>query len=440
MVVTKTGTGADAFLRDPAGERNAMSERIELAREAMRKQVDGKVSSYFSSCVRCGLCAEACHFHVETRDPRFAPIYKLEPMRKVWRSEHTLGGILSGFFSAREKLSEEDFAEWEELVYDSCNLCGRCSMVCPLGIDIAYMLRKQRSAFAAAGFVPEGMQTALKRTLELGSPMGVSLKTINATIEHVEKRSGLKVPVDQKGAEYMTLFSSMEVVNFPEYIESIAMIFKAAGVSWTISTKAFEATNAGIQVGDNVAAREIVGRIVAAAEELGVKYVISPECGHAYTAIRWEGPNLIGRPYRFEVIHILELLDQLQRDGRLNISSKSDEPMTLHDPCQIVRRGGVVEQPRHLLNAVASGFVEMSDHGTMNWCCGGGGGVSANERAEHLRLRVFNRKKRQLDELGVATLVTACANCRIVLEEGLEHYEMDTEVISLTELIAEHLE
>jgi len=39
----------------------------------------------------------------------------------------------------------------------------------------------------------------------------------------------------------------------------------------------------------------------------------------------------------------------------------------------------------------------------------------------------------------VETLVTACANCRIVIEEGLEHYKMDMPVVGLTELIAEHL-
>jgi Fe-S oxidoreductase len=98
-----------------------------------------------------------------------------------------------------------------------------------------------------------------------------------------------------------------------------------------------------------------------------------------------------------------------------------------------------VEQPRYLLRQVASNFVEMGDSGTMNWCCGGGGGVSANERAEPLRLQAFARKKKQLDAIGPELVVTACANCRIILEEGLEYYEMAQEVIGLTELIAEHL-
>ncbi|MCU7878758.1 MAG: (Fe-S)-binding protein [Candidatus Thiodiazotropha sp. (ex Lucinoma borealis)] len=416
-----------------------MSEKFEQGVQALRQQIDARISSYFSSCVHCGLCAEACLFYTETNNPRFTPIHKLEPMKKLWRREYTFWGKLAAALGLGKPLTEEDFAEWEALVYDSCTLCGRCSMVCPVGNDITYMIRKQREGFSVAGYAPEGMKEATRRALKIGSPMGVTYKTLKAALAHVEKDTGMTIPVDKQGADYMTLFSSMEIVNFPEYIEGIARIFDATGVSWTISSKAFEATNSGIQIGNKEAAAEIVNRVVIAAEKLGVKYVISPECGHAYTAIRWEGPNLIGRKYHFEVIHILELLDQLKKEGRLQLEYKDSIPMTLHDPCQIVRRGGVVKQPRDLLNSVAEHFTEMKDHGVMNWCCGGGGGVSANERAEPLRLQVFNRKKRQLDELGINTMVTACANCRIILEEGLEHNEMDAEVISLTELIADHL-
>ncbi|MEW8323908.1 MAG: (Fe-S)-binding protein [Candidatus Thiodiazotropha taylori] len=417
-----------------------MSETFDLGVEAMKAQLDAKVASYFSSCVHCGLCAEACLFYTETGDPHYTPIYKLEPMKKLWRREKTFWGKLGASLGMGEELTEQDFADWETLVYDSCTLCGRCSMVCPVGNDITYMIRKQREAFSVAGYAPEGMKEASRRALKFGSPMGVTFKTLQATLSHVEKDTGLTIPVDQKDADYMTLFSSMEIVNFPEYIESIARIFKSAGVSWTISSKAYEATNSGIQIGNKEIAAELVGRVVQAAEDLGVKCVVSPECGHAYTAIRWEGPNLIGRAFNFEVVHILELLEQLQSEGRLKLKSTEHTPLTLHDPCQIVRRGGVVEQPRVLLNSVADNFTEMTDHGVMNWCCGGGGGVSANERAEEVRLEVFSCKQKQLNQTGVGTMVTACANCRIILEEGIEHYEMDTEVISLTELLAEHLQ
>ncbi len=405
----------------------------------LRDQIDAKIASYFSSCVHCGLCAEACLFYTETGDPRYTPIYKVEPMRRLWQREKTFFGKLGRALGIGSDLTADDFAEWQEMTYDSCTLCGRCSMVCPVGNDIAYMIRKQREAFAASGYSPEGLQAATERALEIGSPMGLTFKALDAQIKHVEKATGLEVPLDRQGADYMALLSSMEVINFPEYIESLVRIFAAAGVSWTLSSKAFEATNSGIQIGDSAIARELLSRVVNAAEELGVKYVISPECGHAYMAIRWDGPNLIGRRYKFEVVHIMELLDQLRAEGRLQTEGIEEQRLTYHDPCQIARRGGVVDQPRNLLHMVAPDYPEMREHGRMNWCCGGGGGVSANEDTEDLRLEVFKRKKRQLDELNVETLVTGCANCRIVIEEGLEHYEMDIAVTGLTELIAEHL-
>ena len=180
-------------------------------------------------------------------------------------------------------------------------------------------------------------------------------------------------------------------------------------------------------------------RIVAAAGKLKVKNVISPECGHAYMAIRWEGPNLVGKPFNFKVFHILEVLDELREQGRLKTTGKEAQRLTYHDPCQIARRGGVVEQPRSLLNMVADNFVEMPETGTMNWCCGAGGGVSSNERADDLRLKVFKRKKAQLDAVKAEGLVSACSNCRIHLEEGLEEYHMEIPVLSLTETIASHL-
>jgi len=75
----------------------------------------------------------------------------------------------------------------------------------------------------------------------------------------------------------------------------------------------------------------------------------------------------------------------------------------------------------------------------MNWCCGGGGGVSSNERAKELKFTAFNRKKSQIDEINVEKVVTACSNCRMVMEDGVKANEMDIELLGLTEMIAGHL-
>ncbi|MET0107037.1 MAG: (Fe-S)-binding protein [Sedimenticola sp.] len=412
---------------------------LERGLNAFREQVDAPIASFFSSCVSCGMCAEACLFYTETGDPKYTPIRKLEPLRLVWEQEYTLIGKVKKMFGMSKPVTDEMLAEWQELLYDSCTMCGRCSMICPVGNDIAYMVRKAREGMVASGNAPDGVKGASTRAIKTGSPMGVTLKALEAQIRHIEADTGLEIPIDVEGADYMALLSSMEIMNFPEYIEALGKIFKQAGVSWTLCSTAFEATNSGIQIGSSDIARELVQRIVDGAERLKVKYVISPECGHAYTAVRWDGPNLVGRKYPFKVIHILELLDQLRQEGRIKTAGLETDRMTFHDPCSIVRKGGVIESPRNLMGMVTDNFVEMKDHGRMAWCCGGGGGVSSNEDADELRIKVFNRKKTQLEETGADALVTACANCRLVIEEGLEEYRVDMPVLGLSELVADHL-
>jgi Fe-S oxidoreductase len=416
-----------------------MSASLEKGVKILKEVIDAPTASYFASCVHCGMCAEACLFYTETGDPKYTPIHKVEPMRRVYQQEFTILGRLAKLVGLAKAVTHEELEEWKELVYNSCTLCGRCSLVCPVGNDITYMIRKFREGMARAGHAPKDIVSATRRTVEIGSPMGVKLPAVQAQMGHVKTDTGLEVPMDKEGAEYMVLLSSMEIMNFPEYLGAIAKIMHQAGKTWTLCSTAFEATNSGIQVGVSDIAKVIVSRIVEGAERLKVKTVISPECGHAYTALRWEGPNLVGRPYTFEVKHILELLDEWRAQGLLKTEGMEQDRLTFHDPCQLVRRGGVIEQPRSLMNMISKNFVEMPDTAKFNWCCGGGGGVSAIEDAHELRLEAFKVKKRQLEAVKPDRMVTACANCRITLEEGLEYYNMDIPVVGLTETIAKHL-
>ena len=419
-----------------------MSASLEKGIHALKEVIDAPIASYFNSCVHCGLCAEACLFYLETGDPKYTPIHKVEPLRRVYEQEYTLLGRLKKWTGLSKPVTDAELDQWQELVYDSCTMCGRCSLVCPVGNDIVYMVRKLREGMAVSGHVPDGIKGATKRTVEIGGPMGLKWPAVANVIKKAEEATGLAIPVDKEGADYLVLLSSMEIVNFPEYLEALTKIFNKAGISFTLASDAFEATNAGIQIGNSDLAKVIVSRIVDAAERLKVKNVLSPECGHAYMAVRWEGPNLIGRPYTFKVVHVLELLDDLRQKGVLKVKDKFKEKLILHDPCQIVRRGGVLNAPEPLVQMVAENYIPVVDKQKWNWCCGGGGGASAihTDEAEALRAKAFGIKKRQIEDAGVKTMVTFCANCRIVMEEAIDHYEMDTQLLGLTELLAEHLE
>ena len=315
---------------------------VQQAIDALTAEIDATVASYLDACVHCGQCAEACHFHEVTGEPRYTPAYKMRLIDKVYRRHKApFSGLMRAIGLAPADLTQQDLEDWSELLYDSCTLCGRCTIVCPMGIDIAAVVRKSRAGLVAAGLVPKGMQAAADRALEYGSPLikpGVLEKVVAKQVKEV----GIPIELDKKGADYLVVLSAMEILNFYEVIGALARIFKQADISWTISTTGFEATNIGYQMGSKDIARTLLSRIVDAAEELEVKYVVSPECGHAYSALNWDGPNLTGKRHGFKVIHILEMLEQLCREGRIKTKGFDERRLTYHDPCQISRRGGVI--------------------------------------------------------------------------------------------------
>ncbi|MBK7472976.1 MAG: (Fe-S)-binding protein [Betaproteobacteria bacterium] len=261
-------------------------------------QADRDAAFQLDACVHCGRCAEACHFYLVTRDPRHTPVYKLRPMLKAWQRERAPFAALRRWLGLTPPaVTATELSEWSELLYDTCNLCGRCTGACPMGIDIAGLVRRAREGMSVAGFAPPDHYKAAQRALDTRQPDRPALAGAQAPDRDPGSETGLRIPVDAEGADYLVILSSIEIVGFPETIGALARIFHQARVSWTVPSVGFEATNIGVQMGSRDVAAALLSRIVEAALRLKVKYVISPECGHAYSALRWEGPNLLGIAY-----------------------------------------------------------------------------------------------------------------------------------------------
>jgi len=194
--------------------------------DAFLHQIDASIASYLEACVHCGECAEACHFYEVTRDPRYTPTYKLRPMVRAYKRHLApFSGLRRAFGLAPSEVTVEELREWAPLVYDSCTMCARCTLVCPMGIDIATSIRRMREGMVVAGVAPEGLVNASNKALETGSPLGVGLKALKKQISDQEEETGIPVELDKQGADYLVILSAMEVLGFPEIIGALARIF-----------------------------------------------------------------------------------------------------------------------------------------------------------------------------------------------------------------------
>ncbi|MGJ4901019.1 (Fe-S)-binding protein [Bradyrhizobium sp. HKCCYLRH2060] len=405
---------------------------VEAASRTFLARTEEHLVSYLEACVHCGNCAEACHFYQASGDPRHTPAYKLFPMAKAYRRQK----FPLSLFAPR--ITEEDLKEWEELLFDTCTMCGRCTTICPMGIDIASIVGGARQAFVKAGLGPKDLLQAADNSRDHGSPLGVTADKLRDRIEWLEDEHDVPIALDKDKADILLTLSSVETMKYPDSVVAMAKLLNHAGVDWTLSTKGYEATNFGYLAGKADVARIMVQRITEAAEAVGAKTVVIPECGHAFGVLRWSGANVLGRPLPFAVVHISEFMAQLKRDGRLKLKP-IEESITYHDPCQISRRGGATEDARFLLQDFAKDFREMTPTGDLNWCCGGGGGVQAIARAADLRHKVFKIKMDQVEKTGAKTMVSACSNCRLTMDESKAHWKWEGGLASLVEIIADHL-
>ncbi|MEJ2588587.1 MAG: (Fe-S)-binding protein, partial [Deltaproteobacteria bacterium] len=235
--------------------------------------------------------------------------------------------------------------------------------------------------------------------------------------------------VDVEGADlvYVALAGAHSIIP-------AAAVFNAAGENWTLSF--FEAVNFGAFVGDPTKTKLIMDRIINEAKRLRVKEVCICECGTAYRVMK----QLSGKQ-PFKVTSITEVHARYIREGKIQLDrSKIQGRVTYHDPCQIARNAGIIDEPRYILNTLTDNFRDMTPDPKYNWCCGGGGGlVALGDETLDFRMKSSRVKADQVRSVGADILATACENCHTQLSNLNDHYNLGTEVRFLSSMVADSL-
>ncbi|SPF44056.1 conserved hypothetical protein [Syntrophobacter sp. SbD1] len=415
-------------------------EKIEKTiRAVLSAEAGARFKTYIDTCVHCGLCSDACHFFLShDRDPLFAPAAKLK--QTIWEIVKKDG-----------KVDEDFLRKAVEVAHSECNLCRRCSMYCPFGIDIAYMVMMMRRIVHKLGLTPQNMQdTAHSHSATYNQMWVKEDEWIDALHwqedEAREEFPGLRIPIEKEGSDIFYSVIAPEPKFRAQLLYQAAAIFHAAGANWTMpATPGWDNSDICMFTGDH----EMMGRLkkvhFETALRLKAKRIVTGECGHAFRSVydmgnRWLGYKMPPIP----VVHAVEYYHELFEQGKIKVKNKYKKPVTFHDPCNISRGMGLHDKAREVVRATCETFIEMEPNREHNYCCSAGGGV-INCGAPYKIKRVEGNsiKADQMKAVaakGAQVVIAPCHNCHGGLEDIHESYGVHMEIKFLSDIIYEVME
>lgn len=357
-------------------------------------------------CAHCQTCVESCPLYTASgHEEVYRPTFRSEAFRRIVKKYTRPGGKMLAKLKGEDiELNAAAILRLLESAY-RCTLCRRCSQACPMGVDNALLTREIRKLFSMElGIAPKEIhEKGSVVQLRVGSSTGMNAHAVKDNIgfldEEIREQTGLTINTrwDKRGADVLLIHNAGEILAWPENPMAFAIILETAGINWTMSSDlvGYDSVNYGLWYDDAQFARVAI-RQLEAAKKLGVKKIVLGECGHGHKASMVTCDRLLPKDLDIPRESALTFLRSIVKSGRLKIDpSRNDFPVTLHDPCNMVRMMGIVKPQRDILKAICPQFREMAPHGVENYCCGGGSGfaIMSSYNFEDWRFSVAGRMK-----------------------------------------------
>jgi Fe-S oxidoreductase len=422
---------------------------------------------FMDTCVRCGACADKCHFFIGSGDPKNMPVLRAELLRSIYRKDFTALGKVFGKLAGGRELTEDVIKEWFYYFFQ-CTECRRCSVFCPYGIDTAEITMMGRELLGLLGLYVNWVIEPVANCFKVGNHLGIQPHGLKDTLEFmaedIEEATGIKVdiPINKKGAEILFVTPSGDFVADPGIYTCMAymLLFHELGIDYTWSSYASDGGNFGLFTSHEMMKR-LNAKIYTEAKRLGVKWILGGECGHMWRVLNQYMDTMNGPADFLEVpkspitgtvfenarstkmIHLMEFTADLIRNGKLNLDpSRNDHiRVTFHDSCNPARAMGIFEEPRYVLRNVCNNFVEMPENTIreQTFCCGGGAGLGTDENME-MRLRGGLPRGSAVryvqEQHGVNQLAAMCAIDRATLVTVCDYWAPGVKVTGISELVA----
>ena len=447
----------------------------EIVHNGFKERLDKyrSLKLFMDTCVRCGACADKCHYFIGSGDPKNMPVLRAELLRSIYRNDFTLAGKILGKLGGARVMEEDVLKEWF-LYFYQCTECRRCSLFCPYGIDTAEITMMARELLTLVGVNINWILEPANNCNRTGNHLGIQPHAFKEIVEFmcddIEEYTGVRIdpPINEKGHEVLFItpsgdaFADPGIYTFMGYL----MLFEHIGLDYTLSTYASEGGNVGLFTSADMM-QKINGKMYAEANRLGAKWILGGECGHMWRVINqymdtmngYMQGSQMGTPVSpitgtvfnnaaaTKMVHITEFTADLIKHGKLKLNKSRNDYLknTFHDSCNTARGMGLFEEPREVMKAVCNHYYEMPPQTTreQTFCCAGGSGLNTDEFME-MRMRGGlprgNALKWTVDEYGVNNMACVCAIDRATLIPLANYWAPGVQISGVHELVGNALE
>jgi len=402
----------------------------------LKAEASARLKTFVQTCVRCGMCSGSCHHYIShDNDPTYAPAAKVK--QTVWYMLDKDGNV-----------SKEDIKKYARIAFTECNLCRRCVQFCPFGIDIAYLISLVRRICCLIGTVPQYIQDQALSHMQTTNMLWFRQDEWLDTVQWLEDElraeiKNARIPRGKKDADVLYLAHGLEAKYMTGLLTNMAKIMNVAEIDWTMpDTDGWDYTNKAFYAQDYETMSMVVRRHYENAFNLGVKRIVMGECGHAFRTGIYEGVRFLGwKESPIPYIHGVQFFYELFMEGRIKIAKKIEEPVTVQDPCNIVRYRGMGDMIRYIIRQTCENFIDINPGYEYNYCCSAGGGmVDAGPPWKMARIEGGKVKADQIRDTGAKIVIAPCHTCHKGIEDLNDYYKLGVHVKFLTDVIAETME
>jgi Fe-S oxidoreductase len=358
-----------------------------------------------------------------------------------------------GMLDGKIKYSDELL----KVLYE-CTLCGACDVGCKRNLDLEIELSLEALRVKAvqdgAGPMPahkKVYQNIVKTHNRFGSDHAKRTKWLPADIKPAKKADVLYF------AGCSASYTNVEISK------ATVKILDKSGTKFALMADEWCCGNIPFSVGMFDQAKEIAKRNIEEIKKTGAKTVLV-SCAECYRTLKVDYPKMLNvatKDLGFEVVHLVEFVDRLIKDGKLKLNKKVDLKIAYHDSCSLTRlsdpwtpwkgeRGlwGVVtpdlerrrgtkelyEIPRNILNSIPGVQVKDTIRQRENtFCCGAGRGTV--EAFPEFSRWAANEKLNEVNEVGAEAVVSTCPWCKENFKKATSKRDEKVKVYDISEII-----